>query len=103
MTTTTAPAHHIEAFRALFGQHPDDVIASIKSGCEILDCLADLFKAIEMFLEKENQCHYEAKNLVGLGKYVAKDFSSYLDGEFRKLNRCIGLPAGKRERNDVRM
>ena len=82
-----ASAHHIEAFRALFGQHPDDVIAPIKSSCEMLDCLGDLFEAIEMFLEKENQCHYEAKNLVGLGKYVAKDFSRYLDDEFSKLNR----------------
>jgi len=32
------------------------------------DVTPHLFEAVEMFLEKENQCHYEAKNLVGLGK-----------------------------------
>ncbi|MCL2644470.1 MAG: hypothetical protein FWD51_03315 [Betaproteobacteria bacterium] len=79
------------------------MIASIKSGHEMLGCLADLFSTIEMLLDTEDLYNHEAKSLTGLGKFAAKNYSKRLGGEFKKLDRCIKLPADNCEKNDIRM
>ncbi|MCL2644733.1 MAG: hypothetical protein FWD51_04650 [Betaproteobacteria bacterium] len=42
-----------------------------------------------MLLDTEDLYNHEAKSLVGLGKYVAKNYSKHLGGEFKKRDRCI--------------
>lgn len=75
---------NVEAFRRLFGEHPEDVISTIKSASDAMSWLEQLFKTIEReALDEHNG--YRIKHLAEMGAYIACDMGNYADSEHEKL------------------
>ena len=66
----------VETCRALFGEHPEDVISPIKSASDALGWLEELFNTIknEALTERNG---YRIKHLAEMGAYLAFDMSNY--------------------------
>lgn len=76
------PQSTVDAGAALFGEHPEDVIATIECGASRLSQMAELFKAIEQkAAEGENAVVtlLQIKTLAALGGYVAADTANFID------------------------
>jgi hypothetical protein len=78
----------IEAFRAVFGKYPEDVIAPIQSGRQTICWLGALFDAIKR-LHKTHNNSMDIKHLAALGQYVADDISVYLESEYMEYMESI--------------
>lgn len=88
-TTTQAPdaITAIETARAVFGEHPDDVISPLNTASEALFWLEELFGVIQEEAERENPRTCRIKRLADMGKYLAFDMGNYVDcrhGEFKE-------------------
>jgi hypothetical protein len=90
-TTTTAPdaLTVIEVSRAVFGEHPDDVISPLNTASEALFWLEELFGVIHEEAEKDNSRTYRIKRLADLGKYLAGDMGNYVDGRHGEFKEAI--------------
>jgi hypothetical protein len=97
MTTTqaasgaNAPAMpSIEAVRAFFGEHPENVINHIETGRDFLGYLGTLFGVIARLSESDKPTEItEISRLAKLGQYVAGDISNLLDCAFEEKSSRI--------------
>ncbi len=71
-----APA--VESCRALFGDHPEDVISPINAAAETLIQLEEIFKTISKEALQERN-GYRIKRLADAGAYIALDMGNYAD------------------------
>lgn len=79
----------IEVSRAVFGEHPDDVISPLNTASEALFWLEELFGVIQEEAEKDNPRTYRIKLLADMGKYVALDMGNYVDCRHRDFRDAI--------------
>lgn len=66
----------VEAVKALFGDHPEDVISPIKSAAETLAQLQEIFATIKKEALIENNGH-RLKLLAEAGAYLSVDMCNY--------------------------
>lgn len=87
----------IEVSRAVFGEHPDDVISPLNTASEALFWLEELFGVIQEEADKNEPRLYRIKRLADMGKYLAFDMGNYVDGrhgDFRDAIHAL-LPTEK--------
>lgn len=84
-------AKAIEQGREMFGEHPDDVIAMVETGSDVLSQLACLFTAIK----KEAEGNPQIKWLAILGESVAEDRADLLDQQREKLKDALDRYMGE--------
>lgn len=76
-TATKLPTKTVESVKALFGEHPDDVLGDLDHGSDRFYQLAALFQAIAA----ESGPNSTARKLAQIGKYVADDAANFLDAQ----------------------
>lgn len=66
----------VETVKALFGDHPEDVISPIKSAADALDWLKEIFQTIAVDAFDPN-AHYRIERLAKAGAHLAVDIGEY--------------------------
>lgn len=73
-----AGGEHIQALKAVFGNHPADVLSPMRNGVDVLGWLEVLFTVIKK--ETVDGCNIlRIYKLAEMGAYVASDTSNSLD------------------------
>lgn len=81
MNAATTPSQSsraaaIDACRALFGEHPEDVIAPIKCAADALWWLDEIFKTLSRE-ELHERNSIRIKHLSECGSYLANEFANF--------------------------
>lgn len=90
-TTTTAPdaITAIEVSRAVFGEHPEDVISPLDTASDALFWLNELFGVIQEEADSNTPRTYRIKRLADMGMYVANDIGNYVDCRHEEFRNAI--------------
>ncbi len=86
----------------VFGEHPGDVVATIKTTVDALKWIEEVFVSLEKELnEPGTGCiSFRAKRLVGMGKYIAIDFVDFADHRLEQYEKSL-LKSGAIEPSEV--
>lgn len=72
-----------EAVRELFGRHPEDVLAAVKTCDEALSWIEEILRAA--LREDGDKNHQGAVYLINAAKYLASDFGNYANCEHEAM------------------
>lgn len=83
--TTQSVEQDIETVRRLFGEHPEDLILTMRGAADTFAWLHELFRTIEREAGDVRVDRSRLERLAGMGAYLSFDYEQVVGNEYDRL------------------